>query len=104
MKFLRGDLRNHRNGEDADENEAADGIAKVHGHRNRVASGLPERRREYLDDPEDQRDFRDLASFDVFGHADILCWSFPARVNSTSSLAAFTLHSSLGLRSRAEVD
>ena len=65
MEFFRGDLRNHRNDEYAEKNEAADGVAEVHRHRYGVAARLPQSGREYLDDPEDKRDFRNLTSFDL---------------------------------------
>jgi hypothetical protein len=40
MKFLDGDLRADRDHDDSDEDEAADGVAKIHRHRNRVAAGF----------------------------------------------------------------
>jgi len=72
MKFLRHDLRDHRGDENADEDEAADGVAEIHRHRNGVAAGFAKRGRDDLDDPEYQRDFRDLASFDLLIHAGFL--------------------------------
>ena len=58
-----------RDHEDADEDEAADGVAEVHRHRNGIAAGFAKRRCKDLDDPEYQRDFRNLAAFDILIHA-----------------------------------
>jgi hypothetical protein len=68
-EFLCGDLGDNR--ENPDEDEARDGIAEVHRHRNRVAAGFAERRRQYLDDSEYERDLRNLAAFDILVHAAI---------------------------------
>ena len=61
MKLLRGDLRQDRNDKSDRENSGANQIAQMHRHRNRVPAGLPQRGRGNLDDPEDQRDLRNLA-------------------------------------------
>jgi hypothetical protein len=60
-KGSRGNLRNEGGQQDANENQAADRIAERHRHRNRVAAGFAKRGCEYLDEPEHERDFGNLA-------------------------------------------
>ena len=60
-------------------------VAEVHRHRHRVAAGLAERRRHDLDDPEPERDLRNLA--EALCHANIFLVPFNAG-RSTTRLAA----------------
>ena len=54
-------LHHDGSSEDADENKTGERIAQPHRHRYRIAAGFPEGRRKDLDQPEDERDFGDLA-------------------------------------------
>ena len=63
MELLRADLgRRRRSAKIAAKIAVASRVAEIHRHRHGVAAGLAERRREDLDDPEAERDFRNLAS------------------------------------------
>jgi hypothetical protein len=73
MKGLRGNLRDNHDHKNADENKAGERVAEVHRHRNSIATGLPECGRKYLDEPEDESDFWNLASLQVLIHAGIPC-------------------------------
>src|SRR5216683_6845960 len=61
MESLGADLRGHGDGEDRRKDRRAGQVAEVHRHRHRIAAGLAEGGCEYLDDPESQGDFRNLA-------------------------------------------
>jgi len=61
MESLGADLRGHGNGEHRRKDRRSGQVAEVHRHRHRIAAGLAEGGCEYLDDPESQGDFRNLA-------------------------------------------
>src|SRR5664280_2461118 len=60
MKALREKLRGHQNDERSEKNCCSGEIAPVQSHGHRVPTSLAERGGGDLDDPEDERDFRDL--------------------------------------------
>src|SRR5450432_3183309 len=60
MEALCGDLGSHRDDEDGRKDASADQISKIHRHGHRIATGLPKRCRENLDDPEVERHFRNF--------------------------------------------
>jgi hypothetical protein len=55
-------------GENRREDPGADQIAEIHRHRYRVPAGLSQRRGQDLDDPERQRDLRNLADGVLLEH------------------------------------
>ena len=69
----------HGDGEDRRKDRGADQVAEIHRHGHGVAAGLAERRREDLDDPEYQRDFRNLGwvldERRLFGNIDSCCFT-----------------------------
>ena len=60
MEPLGRDLGADSDKEDCDKDRRAHQIAEIQRHRHRVATGLAERGRENLDEPEAERDFGNL--------------------------------------------
>ena len=60
MKRARADLRSARRRENADENNATDGVAQIHRHRHGIARCFSKGRGGDFDNPEPQRDSRHL--------------------------------------------
>ena len=54
------DLKNQDDDEGRECNRQSHIVAEVQRHRDEVARRFPERRRKYLEDPENRGDFRDL--------------------------------------------
>jgi hypothetical protein len=79
MECLGGNLRDDRDHKNADEDKAADRVPEIQRHGSGIAAGFAERRREDLDGPEYQRDFRNLASFVALIHADVPCLGIGVR-------------------------
>ncbi len=63
------DLRADQDGKHHEEDRAPERVAQAHRHRDRVATGLAQRRRGHLDDPEQPGDFRNLAVAPPLGPA-----------------------------------
>jgi hypothetical protein len=61
LKFLRGDLQVHQGDQQRDKQRRAGKVTPIQRHGHRVAAGFAKRRGGDLDDPENERDFGNLA-------------------------------------------
>src|ERR1700730_3247873 len=80
MEAPRRNLGADGNDKDRGEDRGADQIAKVQGHRDSISTGFAQRRCQYLDDPEPERDGWNFAQsiFCDFTHAFFLQYSWRA--------------------------